>query len=257
MRILTLPASFLLAFLLYLPFPSVVMLRDRALCALHARIVRLFTGKKGRADEKAALAFFLLALSGCAALIGAIHPLCAAVICAPVFSAPACLSLSASVKRTLDSGAFADNFSDYEAQVRETCADFAPPFVTGACAPWCCWPSVRRSIWAARWHGPMPACAPVRRAAPPPAASQRRYPARQNPSSWCCSYSAAAPWGAIPWRTDGKGARSRLLSILGIADGEARTHAPVSGDIVQAAFLCCFCMVLLAVLLSLVLLPLV
>lgn len=256
MRILTLPASFLLAFLLYLPFPSVVMLRDRALCALHARIVRLFTGKKGRADEKAALAFFLLALSGCAALIGAIHPLCAAVICAPVFSAPACLSLSASVKRTLDSGAFADNFSDYEAQVRETCADFAPAFVTGACAP-----MVLLAIGTPLYLGsalawPVPACAPVRRAAPPPAASPERYPARQNPSSWCARTRCGAV-GRNPLRTDGKGARSRLLSILGIADGEARTHAPVSGDIVQAAFLCCFCMVLLAVLLSLVLLPLV
>ena len=74
------------------------------------------------------------------------------------------------------------------------------------------------------------------------------------------SSSPRAVGGAVgrnPLRTDGKGARSRLLSILGIADGEARTHAPVSGDIVQAAFLCCFCMVLLAVLLSLVLLPLV
>ena len=59
MRILTLPASFLLAFLLYLPFPSVVTLRGRALCALHARIVRLFTGKKGRARILSAGAFRL------------------------------------------------------------------------------------------------------------------------------------------------------------------------------------------------------
>lgn len=257
MRILTLPASFLLAFLLYLPFPSVVTLRDRALCALHARIVRLFTGKKGRADEKAALAFFLLALSGCAALIGAIHPLCASVICAPVFSAPACLSLSASVKRTLDSGAFADNFSDYEAQVRETCADFAPAFVTGACAP-----MVLLAIGTPLYLGSALAWAyaGLRACAVCCPAARRISEAISRAAESLFVVLLVLCCGAVgrnPLRTDGKGARSRLLSILGIADGEARTHAPVSGDIVQAAFLCCFCMVLLAVLLSLVLLPLV
>lgn len=257
MRILTLPASFLLAFLLYLPFPSAVSLRDRALCALHARIVRLFTGKKGRADENAALAFFLLALSGCAAVLCAIHPLCAAVLCAPVFSAPALLPLSASIKRTLDSGAFADSFPAYEAQVRATCADFAPAFVTCACAP-----MVLLAIGTPLYLGGALAWAYTGlRACAERSPIARRIAegiSRAAESLFvallvlCCG-----AVGRNPLRTGGSGATSRLMSILGIADGEARTHAPVSGDIVQAAFLCCFCMVLLAIVLTLLLLPLV
>ena len=52
-------------------------------------------------------------------------------------------------------------------------------------------------------------------------------------------------------------AQTRLMSILGIAQDGTDTHAPVSGDISQGTFLCCFCAVLLCLVLTLLLLPLV
>ena len=68
----------------------------------------------------------------------------------------------------------------------------------------------------------------------------------------CCGVT-----GRNPFRTGGRGAQTRLMSILGIAQAGTDTHAPVSGDISQGTFLCCFCAVLLCLVLTLLLLPLV
>ena len=68
----------------------------------------------------------------------------------------------------------------------------------------------------------------------------------------CCGVT-----GRNPFRTGGRGAQTRLMSILGIAQDGTDTHAPVSGDISQGTFLCCFCAVLLCLVLTLLLLPLV
>ena len=68
----------------------------------------------------------------------------------------------------------------------------------------------------------------------------------------CCGVT-----GRNPFRTKGRDAQTRLMSILGVAQDETATHAPVSGDISQGTFLCCFCTVLLCLVLTLLLLPLV
>lgn len=85
-------------------------------------------------------------------------------------------------------------------------------------------------------------------------------PARSSRRMRCsvfCFGCAAASQGAIPSARAARGAQTRLMSILGIAQDDTDTHAPVSGDISQGTFLCCFCAVLLCLVLTLLLLPLV
>jgi len=58
--------------------------------------------------------------------------------------------------------------------------------------------------------------------------------------------------GRNPLRTRGRDAKSRLLSILGIAGDGTDTHPPMSGDITQAIFICSFCAWLLCLVLTIV-----
>ena len=63
--------------------------------------------------------------------------------------------------------------------------------------------------------------------------------------------------GRSPFRIGGRDVKSRLMNILGVAQDATATHAPVSGDISQGTFLCCFCTVFLCLVMTLLLLPLI
>lgn len=63
--------------------------------------------------------------------------------------------------------------------------------------------------------------------------------------------------GRSPFRIGGRDVKSRLINILGVAQDATATHAPVSGDISQGTFLCCFCTVFLCLVMTLLLLPLI
>ena len=257
MRILTMPLSLAFAFLLYLPLPAADEKIQAALRTLFRHVTRLFTGKNGHADEPVALGFFLLILAGCASLLGAIHPLLAAAVCAPAFSALAVIPRSAAVKRELDAGTYARDIAAYELRVLESCGQLAPAFSRGACAPLLLMaagmPFYLSSAFLVAYAG---LCA-VRE----PCALAQKICNRIAYGSdrvlaalmlLCCGVV-----GRNPLRTGGSGPQERLMSVLGIAGDEADTHAPVSGDIAQGVFLCCFCIVLLCALLTLLLLPLV
>lgn len=257
MRIITLPAALALAFLLYLPLPGLAARIPQALCRLYGRIRLLFARKGGRTDDRTALTFFLLALAGCAVLLSGIHPLFAAALCAPAFGALSLVPQSAAVKRTLDSGACSGDIPGYESSVRDTCAALAPAFVHDACAPLlllfagtplylgCALVWAYAGLRAARES--CPAAGKALRLIGH--ACERVFLALLV----LCSGVVARN----PLRTSGNGAQARLMSILGIANDGADTHAPVAGDIAQGVFLCCFCTVLLCALLTLALLPLV
>lgn len=257
MRMLTLPAAFALAFPLYLACPKAAGALCAGLSRLFARLLRLFTDRRGRTDRAPALAVFLLALGGVCALLCAAHPVLCALAMAPLFTALRLVPESAAVKRRLDGGALLSDVPAYEALVRKTCEEFAPAFATGAFLPLLLC-ALGLPLWlggALGWMATGLRAADgdgrfASRVLPP---LDRLCDALLHGLLLLCSCLV----GRNPFRTRGKNAQERLMSLLGIApDEDIGGHAPVAGDIAQAAFVCCFCACLFCLMLTLLLLPL-
>ncbi|MDO5300290.1 MAG: hypothetical protein Q4F18_12730 [Clostridia bacterium] len=250
MRILALPAALALAFCLYLPFPRAAELISRLLARLYGLVLRLFTRRDGRSDQMPALLCYLLLLAGVATLLGALHPAASAVLMAPLFAALSLLPQEAAIKLELDSGAYAGDIPAYESRVRAACASLGPAFANDACAPLllcalgtplylgCALGWMYLGLRAVRDQNGLAR----RMAAPILRASDAVFCALMLLSSGAV--------GRSPLRTQGRGARERLLSILGISGDGTGTHAPMAGDIAQGIFLCCLCTVLLCLMLT-------
>ena len=253
MRLLAYPAALLLAFVLYCAAPRLAELLSLALQKLYA----LF----GRLDERSPrpLAFpaFLLAVMLTPFLLALIHPAVEAVLMAfPIFGL-ARIPQSGAVKRELDSGAYSRDIPAYEALVRETCAALAPAFAAHVCVPLVLMAvGLPLRLSAALGWGFLALTAVSSKNEQ----ADRLLGLLIHPMDalfkalmlLCCGVT-----GRNPFRTKGRDAQTRLMSILGVAQDETATHAPVSGDISQGTFLCCFCTVLLCLVLTLLLLPLV
>ena len=253
MRLLAYPAALLLAFVLYCAAPRLAELLSLALQKLYA----LF----GRLDERSPrpLAFpaFLLAVMLTPFLLALIHPAVEAVLMAfPIFGL-ARIPQSGAVKRELDSGAYSRDIPAYEALVRETCAALAPAFAAHVCVPLVLMAvGLPLRLSAALGWGFLALTAVSSKNEQ----ADRLLGLLIHPMDalfkalmlLCCGVT-----GRNPFRTKGRDAQTRLMSILGIAQDDTDTHAPVSGDISQGTFLCCFCTVLLCLVLTLLLLPLV
>lgn len=250
MRILALPAALALAFCLYLSLPQSAQLISHALLRLYHLALRPFSRRDGRADAAPALAAMLLVLGGAVTLLGALHPAVCAVVMAPLFPALSLLPPCAAVKEELDSGKYAGDIPEYESRVRTACAALGPAFVSDACAPLLLC-AVGMPLWlgcALGWIflALRAVCGEL------PLARRILAPVLRLSESVFCAMLllCACAVGRNPFRTQGHGARERLMSILGIAGDGADTHAPMSGDIAQGVFLCCLCIALLAFMLS-------
>ena len=252
MQMLALPAAALLAAFLHPILPGTAARIRQALDRLHALILRAFTRKSGRTDEAPALLAFALLLAGCAALLAAVHPLLEAVLIAPLLSGLSVFPRCAAVKAELDSGKYTRDIPAYEARVRETCASLAPAFVSGVCAPLLvCAAGMPLHLGAALGWALL--ALRLRQAAHPLAQRIVSRVDRLSDALFCaflilCSGVA----GRSPFRTRGRGAQARMMNILGIAGDSTDTHAPMAGDISQAAFLCCFASALLLTALTLI-----
>ena len=226
MRLFAFPAALFLAFILYCAAPKLAEWLPRAFQKLYA----LFRRLDERAPRELAFPAFLLTLMLVPFLLALIHPAVEAVLMAfPLFGL-SCIPVSGAVKRELDSGAYARDIPAYEALVRETCAALGWGFLALTAVS-------GENEQADRLLGLLVH----------PADAVFGFLLRL-----CCGVT-----GRNPFRTGGRGAQTRLMSILGIAQDDTDTHAPVSGDISQGTFLCCFCAVLLCLVLTLLLLPLV
>ena len=255
MRTLVLPAALALAFALYFALPGVYDALVRLLGALYARLLRLYTGK-GSAGVSALAAYaavIILVIAG----ISSIHPIAAALLIAPLFGALARVSRAAAVKRDLDGGSHAGDIAAYEALVSDTCAQLAPAFAAEAFLPLllCALGLALHLGGALGW------AALGLRAVSSKNEHARRILAPLDRAGDRVLHAlmllCACLVGRNPFRTKGTDARARLLSVLGIANDATRAHAPMAGDIAQAAFLCCFCLCLLCLALTLVLLPII
>lgn len=254
MRILVLPLSALAAACLYLSLPQLAPRIGALLSRLYARVCRAFTRKDGRVDTRPALLVFLLLLGALAALPGAIHPLLGVLVCAPLLTGFSALPACVRAKEELDAGRYAGDIAGYEARVRDSCASLAPAFVGGVFAP-----LLLLAVGTPLYLGSsLPAMFLGLRALDEPDAQRMdaRMLALSDRIMRALLVLCSGVAGRNPLHTAGQTALQRLMSILGIAGDASATHAPVSGDITQAVFLCCFVTGLLVLLLSLVLIPL-
>ena len=250
MRILAVPAAILLACCFYLPLPALAARFADALRWLYRQTLRLFTRKSGAADHAPALYVFLLLLCGVSALLGALHPLAAALLMAPLFTGLAALPACVQAEHELDSGKYARDIPAYEALVRETCLSVAPAFVSGVAAPMllcaagmplhlaCPLGYVWAALCALEGKNPQAARAVL--------AVQRICERIFLFMITLC----AGVTGRSPFSVRGKTVSERVLNIVGLSGDHA--HAPMAGDIAQAIFLCAFscgvlCFVLCAV----------
>lgn len=240
MRLFAFPAALFLAFILYCAAPKLAEWLPRAFQKLYA----LFRRLDERAPRELAFPAFLLTLMLAPFLLALIHPAVEAVLMAfPLFGL-SCIPVSGAVKRELDSGAYARDIPAYEALVRETCAALAPAFVAHVCAPLLLMAvGLPLRLSAALGWGFLALTA----VSGENEQADRLLGLLVHPTDavfgfllrLCCGVT-----GRNPFRTGGRGAQTRLMSILGIAQDDTDTHAPVSGDISQGTFLCCFCAVL-------------
>ena len=256
MRLLAYPAALVLAFILYLSCPKLaplVLSLPKKLLPPLTRLDQRFSRPPYAVSYPVyLLLFFLVGL-----LLGLIHPAVSAVTMALPLLGLASIPASGAVKRKLDSGAFEKDIPAYEAKVRNTCAALVPEFVAHLCAPLLLMalgmPLHIGSALGWAYLALCSSCAEI------PKADQLLgsivHAADKVFSALLVLCSGVV--GRNPFRTGGHGAQSRLMNILGITDDDHATHAPVSGDISQAAFLCCFCICLLCLMLTLALISFV
>lgn len=253
MRLFILPAAILLALCLYLPLPKAAEWLAAALRALYGRAVSHCTKKSAKRPEDAALIACCICIFLITALISALHPIACAVLAAPLFMVWAALPACAQTKETLDSGAYERDIPTYENIVRSTCAALAGPFVSGMTAPMllCAVGIPLHAGCAIAWVYLFLRSAHPRQRAPRlfVLLVRRASAAVTRAMLHLCSCAA----GKNPLRARGDTPRTLLMNILGIAGDESDTHAPMSGDISQAAFVCILSSFVLGIMVSAVL----
>lgn len=254
MRFFVLPAAVLLALCLYLPLPSAKDFISRALASFHAAVRRGFTSKKGKTDERAALAVYSLALAATATLLCALHPAVSAIVCAPLFSAFWLLPRCSQAKLDLDSGKYVRDRAAYEQQVIAVCEPLGDGFAKELILPLLLvFLGMPTSLGGALgWvYAGMRAAQPL-----VPGVSRVLSPLDPlgDKVMTALLQLCSGLVGHNPLRFGGKGASQRLMYILGLAHRrEEEQHAPMAGDISQAAFLCCSCAGFLCLMLTLIL----
>lgn len=245
MRIFAVPAAILLSCCLYMPLPRAEAFFSRLLVRMYERILLAFTHKSGKTDDDPALIVYLLVLGGVMALLGAIHPLAAMALMAPVFTGMVVMPACARVKLELDSGKYARDIPAYEDIVRRACASVAPAFIDGIVSPMLlCSLGMPLHLGAALgWL-----YAALRALRDRHAFAGRFFSFMHRLSARLLVWFMLLCSGVVgrnPLHTKGRSPADRLLSILGIAGDGTDTHAPMAGDISQAAFLCVFASVIL------------
>lgn len=252
MRIFSVPAAFLLAYCLFPLLPQTAGFIDGAIAGAYRRLLPLFTRKSGKTDEAPAFFFLLLLLGGVTALLGAVHPVAAALLMTPLFSGLSPLSACARTKDELDSGKYARDIPAYEDIVRRTCAQIAPAFASGVCVPLLLC-SIGTPLYLGCALGWMYAALRVLR--DKSRAGRRILSLLLHAGNAVLRFLlilCAGLAGRNPLHTKGRDAKTRLLSILGIGGDGSDTHPPMSGDITQAIFICSFCAWLLCLVLTIV-----
>lgn len=250
MRMLALPAALLLGAALYTLVPGTKTWLNQRLCALPGTIEQTIIKRHKNPDRISILFIYIAGLVIFPTLIGAVHPICAALVMAPLFSGFSPLPAAAKTKQELDSGKYTKDIPEYERQVLAACSPLGQAFALEVAAPMllCAIGMPLYLGCAAAWvfaglranRESIPAAESI--LAPIERISEGVF----NAILLLC----AGLVGRNPLNVGGEGAKEKLLHILSLK-GEI-DHAPISGDITQAIFLCCLCVALLCAALTFV-----
>jgi len=251
MRALALPAAVVLSLCLYAPLPALEKKLYGMISRLCAAMQTVLENKQIKARHALPITLALLALVS--ALLSAVHPLVCAAVAAPLFTFSAVMPGCINAKEALDSGKYARDIPAYEAIVRENCLSLAPAFVRGLFAP-----LLLTAAGLPLYIGPALAyvyaalCAAGGGHAWAARALARINRAADKVFSAMLVLCAGLV-GRNPLRIHARSAQERLIRTLGVAGDRTDTHAPMSGDIAQGLFVCCFAGGLLAFVLTLAL----
>ena len=248
MRMLALPAALVLGVLFYTLLPQTGMGISRAMDALYRKVSGLIEKKTGEQSERIALAAYLLIPAATAFLLDLLHPIAAALVMAPLFPFFALMPECFAAKHELDSGKYAKDREGYEGRVVHCCEALGEalvpclmtpiilcavgmPLYLGGALGWA-YTALRlleiKEPWLIR------ILALLERVGNAVAVFLLRL--------------CAGLFGRNPLRVGGADAKETLVNLLGLRD--ENDHAPISGDISQAAFACCLCAFLLCAFLT-------
>jgi len=248
MRILALPAALLLGAALHTLVPGAKTWINQRLCMLPGIIEQNAMKRRQHPDPFSTLFIYVVGLVIFPLLISILHPICAAIVMAPLFSGFSPLPAASKTKQELDSGSFSKNAAEYERRVLAACAPLGDSFAFGVCTPLllCALGMILHIGGALGWLY-MGLCA-VRETLP--AAHKFLRPAENagEIAFTALLLLCAGLVGRNPLHIGGHGAGEKLMHVLSL-DGEI-DHAPISGDITQAAFLCLLSTGLLCTLLT-------
>ena len=248
MRMIALPAAVLLGALLYSLLPQAEEWLSSGMNALLKHIRELIQRKTEKNAARLELIIALLIPAAAAFLLELIHPAVSALVMAPLFSFFALMPKCFSIKHELDSGKFVKDRDGYERNVLQGCVILGKALVPSLLAPLllCAIGMPLHLGGALGWAyaamllitSPDPLCGRIHtlitRAADAVAAFLLRL--------------CAGLFGRNPLRISGEDTEETMLNLLGLQ--EESDHAPISGDISQAAFACCLCAFLLCAFLT-------
>ena len=248
MRMLALPAALLLSAALYTLVPGTKTWLNQRLYALPGTIEQNIIKRHQTPDRISILFIYIAGLVIFPTLIGAIHPIATAIVMALLFTGFSPLPAAAKIKQELDSGKYIKDIPEYERQVLAACSPLGKAFALEVAAPMllCALGMPMHLGCALGWV--YVGLRAAREAVP--AADQIVSPFERagDGVTVFLFHLCAGLMGRNPLRIGGRGAGEKLMHILSL-DGEI-DHAPISGDILQAMFLCCFSAALLCGLLT-------
>jgi len=248
MRMLALPAALVLGAALYSLFPGARTWLSQRLRALPGIIEQNIIERHRNPDPFSILFIHIVGLIIFPTLISILHPVCAALVMAPLFTGFSLLPAAAKTKQELDSGKYVKDISMYERQVLSACSPLGQAFAFEVAAPMllCAIGMPLYLGCAAAWV--FTGLRTIREEFP---AVQRFVSPIEHAGDAALVFFlhlCAGLVGRNPLRIGGHGAGEKLMHILSLK-GEV-DHAPISGDITQAVFLCCLCTFLLCALVT-------
>ena len=248
MRMLAFPAALVLGVLLYTLFPGAKSWINQRLIARPAIIEQNIIKRRQNPDEKSVFFIYIFILLLVPTLISLIHPVAAALVMAPLFPFFTLMPECFAAKHELDSGKYAKDREGYEGRVVHCCEALGEALVPCLMTPIIlCAVGMPLHLGGALGWG----YAALRRleiGVPPLVRILALLERVGNAVAVFLLRLCAGLFGRNPLRVGGADAKETLVNLLGLRD--ENDHAPISGDISQAAFACCLCAFLLCAFLT-------
>lgn len=248
MRMLALPAALLLGVVLYTLVPNAKTWLNKRLCTLPETIRQNIMKRHQDPDETSVLFILIIGFILFPASLSLIHPVAAALVMTPLFSFFALMPECFLAKRELDSGKYVKDREAYENRVVHCCEALGKALVPCLMTPLILC-AIGMPLHLGGALGWTYAALRLLEIKSPRLIRILALPDRMgNAVAVFLLRLCAGLFGRNPLRISGEDTEETMLNLLGLQ--EESDHAPISGDISQAAFACCLCAFLLCAFLT-------